>query len=267
MPKYNNNGLAVYYEIHGQGEPLILLHHGAGSTIMWEDVLSGFAAKYRVITYDRRGFGQSDGGENFQDYYKSEDYAENCVTELSAFLEYLGITENIRFLGQCEGGAIAYRYTSYNPDKVTAVALSTTMCCSKSGQSQPQDQPPTEPQGNREPPNFDTAPPEMQEKFIHWQGEEYAPEMYRLFFEGGGVYDNGPDKPFDLRPVCQNIQRPALVLYPDRSRLFNVEQAVMIYQSLPQGELAVIPGCGHNNYSERPEEYQRIVLDFFERHS
>jgi len=260
MPKVNNNGVNIYYEVHGQGEPLILLHHGAGSTKMWEEVLPGFAAKYKVISYDRRGFGNSDQGEHFRDYYRSEQYILNSVRELSILLEYLDIKNKMYLLGQCEGGAVGFHYAAQNPDRVKAIAISSTMCCSKAGTSQP-----SQPSDSKILPSFEEAPPVFREKLIHWQGETYAPEFFSLFVEGGGVYGTGSE-PFDLRGTLKNVQCPALVLYPDRSRLFDVEQAVLMYRSLPQGELAVLPNCGHNTYATQPEEYQRIILSFFARH-
>jgi pimeloyl-ACP methyl ester carboxylesterase len=101
MPKVNINGINIYYEVHGQGQPLILLHHGFGCTKIWEDLLPKFAAKYKVVSYDRRGFGQSDKGEDFWDYYRSEQYNQYSVEELSILLEHLNIKDEIRLLGQC----------------------------------------------------------------------------------------------------------------------------------------------------------------------
>ena len=72
---------------------------------------------------------------------------------------------------------------------------------------------------------------------------------------------------FDLRDKLKMVQCPTLVLYPAGSSLFDVEQAVMMYRLLPAGELAVLPHCCHNTYEHQPEEYQRIILSFFSRHS
>ncbi len=47
----------------------------------------------------------------------------------------------------------------------------------------------------------------------------------------------------------------------------DVEQGVESYRNLPEGELAVIPDCGHNTYEEKPEEYLMFVLDFLRRHT
>ena len=131
MPKATINGVNIYYEVHGQGDPLVLLHHGTGSIKMWEELLPGFAAEYKVISYDRRGFGNSDKGENFRDYYRSEQYILNSIKELSLLLDYLDIKEKVYILGQCEGGAVGFHYVAQNPDMVKAIAISSTMCCRK----------------------------------------------------------------------------------------------------------------------------------------
>ena len=255
MPQANINGVNIHYEVHGQGEPLILLHHGFGCTKMWEDLLPGFAARYKVVSCDRRGFGESDRGEHFQDYYRSEQYVQNSVKELSILLEYLSIKGEMRLLGQCEGGAIGFYYAAQYPHRVKAIAISSTLCYSRITMSE---------FNSKLFSSFEEADSEFQHKFIYWHGETHARELYSLACEGGGAYGFGV---FDLRDILKNIRCPALVLYPDRSGLFEVEQAVLMYRSLPEGELAVLPYCGHNTYALQPEEYQRIVLSFFERHS
>jgi pimeloyl-ACP methyl ester carboxylesterase len=255
MPKLSIDGVNIHYEVHGQGEPLVLLHHGFGSLKMWEDLLPAFAARYRVVAYDRRGFGESEEGEGFEDYYRSEQYNENSVKELSTLLAYLNITDGIRLLGQCEGGVIGFWYAARNPRRVKAIAISSTLCCSTIMM----------PELNRTRmfASFEEADSEFQHKLVFWHGEARARRLYALALPGGGAYGSGF---FDLRDTLKNVRCPALVLYPDRSKLFEVEQGVLMYRSLPDGELAVLPRCGHNTYALQPEEYQRIILSFFDRH-
>ena len=71
---------------------------------------------------------------------------------------------------------------------------------------------------------------------------------------------------FDIRPVLPLVSCPALVLYPDRSFLFEVEQGVSFYRGLPKGELAVLPKCGHNTYEDKPDEYATHIINFLARH-
>jgi pimeloyl-ACP methyl ester carboxylesterase len=58
---------------------------------------------------------------------------------------------------------------------------------------------------------------------------------------------------------------PSLVIYPDRSFIFEVEQGLAFYRHLLDGELMVLPNCGHNTYEERPAEYLQAILDFHAR--
>jgi pimeloyl-ACP methyl ester carboxylesterase len=260
MPRVSITGINTYYEVHGhevhgQGKPLVLVHHGLGSTKMWEKLLPAAAASYRVILYDRRGFGRSDPGENFRDYYLSEQYIQNSVTELSALLEYLHIKDGIYLVGQCEGGVVAFSYAAQNPGAVKAVAVSSTLCYSKAKM--------TEYLAGKMIPSFEEIDREFRETFVSWHGETHAPKLFSLFMEFGGAYGSGV---FDLRETLREVRCPSLVLYPDRSRLFEVEQGALMYRSLPAGELAVLPDCGHNTYAEQPEEYQRIMLSFLARH-
>lgn len=260
MPKININEVDIYYEIHGEGIPLVLMHHGMGSSKMWEPFLSAFTDKFKVIVYDRRGFGES-GKEGFREYYRGDDYIPNSVNELSLLLERLDIKEKVYILGQCEAGVTGFHFAAENPDRVKTIAISSTMCCGRGGTPQPSQLP-----ESKKRPSFNDAEPGFRKKLIHWQGEDYAPEFFSLFLEGGGAYGTG-SAPFDLRDTLKNVHCPTLVLYPDRSSLFDVEQAVMMYRHLPAGELAVLPHCGHNTYEHQPEEYQRIILSFFSRHS
>ena len=108
---------------------------------------------------------------------------------------------------------------------------------------------------------FTDLEPRLQAKMIEWHGEA-AEINYNQFARCGGAY--GVDY-FDLRPVLHMVACPALVLYPDRSSIFDVEQSVAFYRHLPKGELAVFPKCGHNTYDQRPEEYTRTILDFLKR--
>jgi pimeloyl-ACP methyl ester carboxylesterase len=98
---------------------------------------------------------------------------------------------------------------------------------------------------------------------MDWHGEAHAEFLYNLFSTHGGAYGVGS---FDIRSVLGSVTCPTLVLYPDRSFLFDVGQALALYKGLPHGELAVLPHCGHNTYEQRPEDYVRIVTEFHERH-
>ena len=60
MPEIDVNGVRLYYELHGQGEPMALVHGSWGHAGNWTPVVPGLAESFRVLTYDRRGHTRSE---------------------------------------------------------------------------------------------------------------------------------------------------------------------------------------------------------------
>lgn len=252
------NGTKVYYELHGNGEKkdtIVLLHHGFGCTQIWGGIYPGLVSEgYRVVMYDRRGYGQSGQGTDFMDFYISDRYRPESVQEMAALMNFLGI-ERFHVVGQCEGGVIGVDYAARFPGQIQTLVISSTQCFSE--------MPSHEKNAFHFSTPFGELEPELKAKLIGWHGED-AETLFEQFRRFGGAYGTGF---FDLRPVLPSVGCPALVLYPDRSSIFDVEQGVALYRGFPRGELAVLPACGHNTYDYRPNDYIRIVLDFLNRHT
>ncbi len=254
MPYTEINGRKVYYEIHGDAEEtIILLHHGFGCMKIWRGIFHRFVeAGYRVIMFDRRGFGRSEGGHDFFDFYVSDHYRSDSVNELRNMKEILEVGP-CHLVGQCEGGVVAVDYAAKYPDDVTSLTAASTQCYSEV--------PMTQLNLERLVVNFTDLDPRLQAKVIDWHGE-MAEAKYNQFARCGGEYGVHY---FDLRPALSKVLCPALVLYPDRSSIFHVEQSIAFYRGLPRGELVVFPRCGHNTYEQRPEDYVRTIRDFLNR--
>jgi len=255
MPFESIQGVRIYYEDHGEGETVILLHHGFGCTRMWEEIYPPLVDRgYRVVMYDRRGYGRSDKGEDFEAFYVSDGFRAAGVRELAGLKKALGL-ETVHLVGQCEGGVLAVDYALDHPERVRTLSVSSTQCYSGKGMAE----------FNREkfPKAFRDLDPDLRKKLAEWHGSDHAERFFDMFRVLGGAYGTGV---FDLRPLLPSVSCPGLVLYPDRSFLFDVEQGVAFYRLLPRGELAVLPKCGHNTYDQRPEAYAREILAFLERH-
>ena len=109
------NGTRLYYEIAGSGPPLVLIHgHGLDSR-MWDDQFAPFAAHYRVVRYDMRGFGQSAVVGEIP-YTHEEDLAALLD------LDYLAIAR-AAILGLSSGGAIAIDFALAYPAKTRALIV------------------------------------------------------------------------------------------------------------------------------------------------
>ncbi len=76
---------------------------------------------------------------------------------------------------------------------------------------------------------FAETDPDLQEKIIYWHGEDYAEEFFNLLRLAGGAYGTGF---FDIRERLGRVQCPSLVIYPDRSALFDVQQGVDFYKAV-----------------------------------
>ena len=107
------NGASFYYEVMGEGEPLVLLHAGIADSRMWDGQFEAFAGRYRVVRYDMRGFGRTvvtAGGP----YSHHED--------MRGLLDSLGI-ERACFVGCSMGGQTIIDFALEFPERTRALVL------------------------------------------------------------------------------------------------------------------------------------------------
>jgi pimeloyl-ACP methyl ester carboxylesterase len=109
------NGLNYYYEIHGQGEPLLLLHGGLGSTDMFAPVLPAFAEQRQVIAVDLQGHGRTELGDR-------QFSVEAMGDDMQALLQKLGYGQ-VDVLGYSLGGGVAFQLAVKHPETVRRLVL------------------------------------------------------------------------------------------------------------------------------------------------
>jgi pimeloyl-ACP methyl ester carboxylesterase len=109
------NGARLWYEIRGEGEPL-LLHHGyTASRVNWMPVAERLQSRYQVILMECRGTGQS---EHTPDGYTLEQYARDVV----GMLDHVGL-ERVSFAGHSMGGGIGYLLALEHPERLERLIL------------------------------------------------------------------------------------------------------------------------------------------------
>ncbi len=108
----NVGDAVIYYEITGQGEPLVLIHGWAQDLLIWDDQVPEFSRHYRVIRYDRRGYGKSTG---------DADYTAD-PEDLRILLDSLGI-RSAMLLGLSTGARAAVNFAVAFPDRVKALVI------------------------------------------------------------------------------------------------------------------------------------------------
>ena len=97
-------GARLYYEVEGDGPALTLIHAGVAHLRMWDDQVTAWRDRFRVIRYDTRGFGRT----------LTDDVPYSNRADLQAVLDALGI-ERTHLLGLSRGSMIATDFTVENP--------------------------------------------------------------------------------------------------------------------------------------------------------
>jgi pimeloyl-ACP methyl ester carboxylesterase len=266
----------IYYEIFGQGDPLVLIAGTGSSCANWRIFqVPEFSKYYQVIIYDHRGMGRSDKPDM---HYSTRLFGKDCA----GLMDALGI-QKAHIMGQSMGGRVAQWVALDYPEKVRSLILSAT----GSG-------------------NFALnvnrtrgiplrTALEMIEKGYerymrdHWKGRfmftedfvEGHPEIVKRFQDA--VLEDLPPLKFYLRHViarqehettallCQ-IKAPTLVVYgsedtvTDDGGSFHTGSSKVLAEKIPNAEVVVVPGAAHGYLRQRPEKAHPPILDFLRRH-
>ena len=118
MPKIQANNITIEYEIHGSGEPLLLIAGLGYDRWMWHKMIPGLAEHFQVIAFDNRGVGGTDAPPG---PYSAQLLADDAA----GLLQALGVTKTAVF-GHSMGGFIAQAFALSYPEMVSKLILSAT---------------------------------------------------------------------------------------------------------------------------------------------
>ena len=118
MPTLNRDGVNLYYQIHGDTGPVILLTHGYSATSqMWAGQVEMLARDHRLVVWDMRGHGQSDSPDDPALYSETA-----TVDDMSALLDLVGVTSAV-VGGLSLGGYMSLAFNRAHPDRVDALLI------------------------------------------------------------------------------------------------------------------------------------------------
>ena len=117
VPEVDVNGIRLYYEEHGSGAPILCIHGGGSSALMWADAVEELARLGRVIAYDRRGCTRSERPEPYERTSVAEQ-ADDAAALLGALAAAPAVV-----IGRSYGGAVAIDLALRYPDQVRALVL------------------------------------------------------------------------------------------------------------------------------------------------
>lgn len=240
------NGITMYYEIHGEGEPLLLIHGGtAAGAEAWELQIATFAKEFRVIVPDTRGHARSsDTDEPFS-------YAQ-MAADFIALLDWLKI-DRVHVVGHSDGARIGLYMAIHHPERIGKLVAA--------GGKFRVDGSTEEDLANTESLSVETYPPPVAERF--YLRVSPNPERFPQFL--AKIRELWLTQPnYTLEELAQ-IKAPTLILQGDRDQSIRMEHAQELAAAIPGAQLYIMKGVGHLTPVERPEEFNQIVMDFLQQ--
>lgn len=252
------------YDVEGDGRPVLLIHEGIADRRMWEPQLGPFvAAGLRVIRCDLRGFG--DTPEASDAFSHVEDVAE--------LLDHLGL-ERVALVAGSLGARVALEYTLTHPQQVDALVL---MGPGMRGlQPTPElEQAWEEEEALVEAGDVDGAVevnlrtwvdgPSRAADEVDPEVRELVRQMQRRAFDVQlAVQDAGAEAPFEPPASARlgEVSCPTLVVVGDLDQPSILAVGDQLAAGIPGARKEVIRGTAHMPSLERPEEFNRLVLEF-----
>lgn len=249
-----SSGEDMYYEVAGEGVPLVLCHGAGGNHAIWYQQVPEFAETFRVVTWDQRGFGLSTNRAG-------QDGPPAAVGDLTALLDHLGI-EQAHLVGQSMGGWAVMGFALQHPDRVISLVVA------------------------------DSTAGIMNDRMAEMWSTRQRAELPRGAMGahpaiGDGIRERDPAKAFlyqeigafrsDLEDAAvvakliatrypledvKSLDLPVLLIVGSEDQLIPPEVMREMPDVVPNASLVEIADSGHSPHFEQPEAWNAAVLSF-----
>ena len=223
------NGIQLYYETYGSGEPLIMLHGNGGSIDAFRYQIPFFAKYYQVIAIDSRLQGKSGGSPDTISY-------EQMSSDFCTLIDYLHI-KSANVLGWSDGGIDGIIMALRCPDKVKRLAISGA---------------------NTVPDSTAVTNADIQgmKNFVANPGKASKTDV--------ALTQMMIDQPNISYADLGKISCPVLVMAGDHD-MIKAEHTLKIYQSIPGASLCIFPDSNHGVCQQHPDLFNATVLTFLSK--
>lgn len=220
------NGLKMYYEIYGQGNPLVLIH-GGGSTIQttFGRVIPMLAKKYKVIAMDLQAHGRTNDRDAPESFKQDAD-------DVATLLKNLNIPK-ADFFGFSNGGTTAMQIAIRHPEKVDKIILGSALCKRNGVPSQIWE--------FMKHASLANMPEQLKEAYLHFT---HNPKGLQI------MHDKDAKRIIDFKDIpdqqIESIKAPTLIIIGNKD-VITPEHALEMHRLIANSELIILPG-GHGEY-------------------
>ena len=255
------NGVDLFFEQEGDGDDVLFISGLADEGACWVDQVAGLKQRYRLTTFDNRGVGRSSTPDG---PFQIADFAADTI----GLMDQLGL-ERPHVVGSSMGGAIAQELALAHPDRIRSLVLNGTWC-----------------RGDR----F------LHEIFRNWMWSAQKADSIRDFLvtvnlwcfspriwnDGtmDGWIDAAEASPYaqSVDAFCRSsealiqhdtadriaaIRAPTLVTVGELDLCLPARYAEAIAERIPGARVVVVPAVGHQPFQEVPDDYNRLLSEFW----
>ena len=267
MPVTESNGISIYYETKGSGDPLMMINGWGGNLDSWgAHMIDLLAEKYHVIMMDNRGTGRSDK----PDIPYTMDM---MAADVKGVLDSLGI-EKAHVMGFSMGGAITQTFGMNYPETVKSLVV----CGASAGGEHSIS---SDPQVQMDLALIANPLPEMTQrdvtvKLLYLLYSKKYVEANLEALVADETYSDYPTPSFALMNQSAAIgtmstydhlpemKMPVLVITGGDDKLVPAQNSEKIASRIPKSKLVILPGCGHGFLKQKTDEAVAHILEFLE---
>jgi pimeloyl-ACP methyl ester carboxylesterase len=219
------NGMEMYYEVHGQGVPLVLLHGFTGCGRNWDPFISDLARDYQLIVPDLRGHGRSTNPSMQFTFRQS-------ALDVFALLDRLD-AGRFTAIGLSGGGKTLLHMATQQPHRVEAMVLVSAT--------------PYFPAPARAIMAQMTAESRTDAEWqLMRQWHTHGDEQIRALWAQGNAFKDSYDDMNFTPPYLSTITARTLIVHGDRDPLYPANIALEMSAAIPRSYLWIIPNAGHS---------------------
>ena len=227
---------SIYYRVAGEGPPVVLVHGLSGSGRWWARNVPALAERFRVHVVDLIGFGRSRDGSAF--------VLSEAAGRLAEWMGRLGIAR-ASIVGHSMGGLIAADLAADFPERVERLVLVDAAA-------------------------FSPGPDYGQHavgllRWLRYAPLGFLPVLLADAWRAGPITLARAARELlatDLGPKLARVRAPTLIVWGEHDSVVPPAVGERLRAHLPGAELVVIPGAAHNPMWDRPEAFNRVVLEF-----